>query len=151
MFLNTAAAFLYAYNLDLLERVPTIGPYLKRARHNVGQTLVRNPWIRRMAEAGIVFFVLSPLPGSGQLGGCFIGRVIGLPKRTIFFVVTLAGVAVAAFYAMFAGYLAKVFDAMEIQTWMRVLLFIVALVFAWLIFKFLKYLGREEPAPERTD
>ena len=26
MFLNTAAAFLYAYNLDLLERVPWIGP-----------------------------------------------------------------------------------------------------------------------------
>ena len=100
-----------------------------------------------MAEAGIVLFVLSPLPGSGQLGGCFIGRVIGLPRRTTFFVVTLAGVAVATFYAMFAGYLAKVFDGMEMQTWMRVLLFLFALVVAWLIFKFLKYLGREEPAP----
>jgi len=146
IYLNAAAAFLYAYNLDLLERVPWIGPYLKRARHNVGETLKRNPWIRRMAEAGIVLFVLSPLPGSGQLGGCFIGRVIGLPRRTVFFVVTLAGVAVATFYAMFAGYLAKVFDRMEMETWMRVLLFVLALVLAWLIFKFLRYLGREEPA-----
>jgi len=148
MFLNTAAAFLYAYNLDLLERVPVIGPYLKRARHNVGQTLKSHPWIRRMAEAGIVFFVLSPLPGSGQLGGCFIGRVIGLPRRTTFFVVTLAGVAVATFYAMFAGYLARVLDTLEVETWMRVALFVAALVIAWLIFKFLKYLGREEAAPD---
>ena len=148
MFLNTAAAFLYAYNLDLLERVPVIGPYLKRARHNVGETLKTHPWIRRMAEAGIVLFVLSPLPGSGQLGGCFIGRVIGLPRRTTFFVVTLAGVAVATVYSMFAGYLARVLDTMEVETWMRVVLFVAALVFAWLIFKFLKYVGREQPATE---
>lgn len=148
MFLNTAAAFLYAYNLDLLERVPVIGPYLRRARHNVGETLKSNPWIRRMAEAGIVLFVLSPLPGSGQLGGCFIGRVIGLPKRMIFFVVTLAGVAVAAFYAMFAGYLARVLDTLEVETWLRVVMFVAALVIAWLIFKFLKYVGREVPAQD---
>lgn len=150
MFLNTAAAFLYAYNLDLLERVPVIGPYLRRARHNVGETLKSNPWIRRMAEAGIVLFVLSPLPGSGQLGGCFIGRVIGLPKRMIFFVVTLAGVAVAAFYAMFAGYLARVLDTLEVETWLRVVMFVAALVIAWLIFKFLKYVGREVPAQDTT-
>jgi uncharacterized membrane protein len=148
MFLNTAAAFLYAYNLDLLERVPVIGPYLKRARHNVGQTLLHHPWIRRMAEAGIVLFVLSPLPGSGQLGGCFIGRVIGLPRRTVFFVVTLAGVAVATLYAMSANYLAHVLDRMGAQTWLRIVLFVFALVLAWLIFKFLRYLGREEATPE---
>lgn len=144
MFLNTAAAFLYAYNLDLLERVPWIGPYLRRARHNAGVTLERHPWIRRMAEAGMVLFVLSPLPGSGQLGGCFVGRVIGLPKRTIFFVVALAGVAVAALYAMFAGYLAKMLDTAEVGGWLRVAGFVVLLVLVGLIFKFLRYLGREE-------
>ena len=101
-----------------------------------------------------MFFVLSPLPGSGQLGGCFVGRVIGLPKRTIFLVVALAGVAVAALYAIFADYLARtrrhgrrsagVDPCRGALSWSF-------LILAWLIFKFLRYLGREEPAPERTD
>jgi uncharacterized membrane protein len=144
MLLNTAAAFLYAYNLDLLERLPVVGPYLQRARRNARTTLDRHPWIRRLAEAGIVLFVVSPLPGSGQLGGCFVGRVIGLPKRTTFLVVALAGIGVSAFYAMFAGYLAKMLDEADVGPWFRVGGFVVVLVLAWLIFKLLKWLGREE-------
>jgi len=146
MFLNTAAAFLYAYNLDLLERVPGIGPYLQRARKNAGATLEHYRWIRRLAEAGIVIFVLSPLPGSGQLGGCFVGRVIGLSKRTIFLVVSLAGVAVAALYSMFAGYLARTLDTAEVSGWTRVAGLAVVIVLAWLIFKLLRHLGREPSA-----
>lgn len=146
MFLNTAAAFLYAYNLDLLERVPGIGPYLQRARKNASTTLERYRWIRRLAEAGIVLFVLSPLPGSGQLGGCFVGRVIGLSRRTTFLVVSLAGVAVAALYAMFAGYLARLLDNADVSGWIRVAGLVVVLLLAWMIFKLVRHLGREPPA-----
>ena len=73
MYLNAASALLYAYNLDLLERVPGIGPYLLRARRNAVKSLDRHRWIRRLAGVGVGLFVLTPLPGSGQLGGASSG------------------------------------------------------------------------------
>lgn len=151
MYLNMAAAFLYAYNLDLLEKIPWLGTYLRRARKNARRSLDEHPWIRRMAEFGIVLFVVSPLPGSGQLGGCFVGRVLGLSKRTVFLVVSLAGVGVATIYAMFGSYIKGVLDHAQIGPWIRVGGFALLLAMAWFIFKLLKYLVRQEPEEETPD
>ena len=148
IWMNAAAAYLYAYNLDLLEKIPVIGPYLRRARRNARASLEHHPWIRRLAEFGVAVFVLSPLPGSGQLGGCFIGRVLGLPRRTVFLVVTLAGVSVAVLYALFGNYIQGILDHAEIGVWVRVCGAVGILVLCWFLFRLLKYLGREE-APER--
>jgi hypothetical protein len=143
IYLNTAAAFLYAYNLDLLEKLPAIGPYLRRARANAAKTLEEHRWIKRLAAFGVGAFVLTPLPGSGQLGGCFVGRVVGLPRRTIFLVVTLAGTLVCVLYASFGSYIKAVLDDHQISTWIRVIGAVLVIAAAWFIFKMLRYLGRD--------
>ncbi len=148
IFLNGAAAFFYAYNMDLLERIPLIGPYLQRVRHNASKTLERHRWIRHLAGLGVVFFVLSPLPGSGQLGGCFIGRVIGLTKRTTFLVVALAGTFVAVGYALFGEYIRQLLDEIETEPWIRVAGAAVLLVVVFFVIKLFKYLGRVDAETE---
>ena len=142
IFLNATAAFFYAYNMDLLERIPVVGPYLQRVRHNASKTLERHRWIRHLAGLGVVLFVLSPLPGSGQLGGCFIGRVIGLTKRTIFLVVTLAGTLVAVGYALFGQYIKGLLDEIEADPWIRVAGAAALLVIVFFVIKLFRYLGR---------
>ena len=151
IYMNTAAAFFYAYNLDLLEKIPVMGPFLRRARLNAFASLSRHPWIRRLAGVGVVFFVLTPLPGSGQLGGCFVGRVIGLTRRATFLVVTLAGVLVCVLYAMFGVYIKRVLDELEVSPWGRIGVALSFLVVVWFLVKLLRFLGRQPPPPDVAD
>jgi len=148
IYLNMAAAFLYAYNLDLLERVPVIGPYLHRARLNATIALNEHKWIRRLAGVGVVFFVLLPGPGSGQLGGCFIGRVLGLKRRTIFLVVSLAGALVCVLYAVFGQYIKGVLDDADVGPWIRIGTALLLVVVFALLVKLLRYLVRQPLPPE---
>ena len=123
--------------------MPWLGSYLVRARLNAKRTLEQHRWIRRMAEFGILLFVVSPLPGSGQLGGCFVGRVLGLSKRAVFLIVTLAGVGVATLYAIFGVYINRVLTDAQIGPWIRMGGAAALLLMVWFIFKLLKFLGRE--------
>jgi uncharacterized membrane protein len=91
-------AFFYAYNLDLFERVPKVGTWLRRVTLRTRKTLSARPWIRRWATIGVGFFVLLPLPGSGTLGGALMGRLVGLTPFATFGAVSVAGVLVAAAY-----------------------------------------------------
>lgn len=148
IYLNIAAAFLYAYNLDLLERVPVIGPFLYRARQNAMVALEDHKWIRRLAGVGVMIFVLLPGPGSGQLGGCFVGRVIGLPRRSVFGVVAFAGTFVAVLYAAFGNYIQRVLDDADVGPWIRVGTVLIVLVVAAVLIKLLRYLGRQPLPPD---
>ena len=147
IYLNAAAAFLYAYNLDLLEKLPWIGPYLRRCRKNAALILEQHKWIRRLAAVGVGLFVMTPLPFSGQLGGCFVGRLIGLERRVTFLVVTLAGTIVCVGYALFGSYIGGLLDDHDVQVWIRVVGAVVLIVTLWLLFKMLRYLGREDMEP----
>jgi uncharacterized membrane protein len=147
IYLNIAAAFLYAYNLYLLERVPVIGPYLYRARLNAMTALETHKWIRRLAGVGVILFVLLPAPGSGQLGGCFVGRVIGLKRRTVFLVVSMAGTLVALAYAAFGDYIKRILDSADVGPWIRVGGVLVMLVVVAFLVKILRHLGREPVPP----
>ena len=102
MWVNAASGFWYAYNLDLLERLPRIGPALRRMRRDAVITLKQRPWIRRLSTVGIGMFVVSPLPGSGSLGGSLMGRLIGVSRFATFVTVAFAGVVVGVAYALFA-------------------------------------------------
>lgn len=147
MYLNAAAAFLYAYNLDLLEKLPWVGPYLRRCRKNAAVILEEHKWIRRLAAVGVGLFVMTPLPFSGQLGGCFVGRLIGLSRRITFLVVTLAGTIVCVGYAFFGAYLGGLLDDHEVKTWIRIVGAVVLVATLWFLFKMLRYLGREDLTP----
>jgi len=113
MYINAASTFWYTYNLDLLQRVPKIGPALRRARHNAALMLIQRPWIRRWAVVGVGLFVITPLPGSGALGGALVGRIIGVTKRATFISVAIAGVIVSVAYALLANELKQALDQIE--------------------------------------
>ena len=118
MWVNAASAFWYVYNLDLLERLPKFGPTLKRMREEAVKTLEERRWIRRLSVVGVGAFVVTPLPGSGALGGAIVGRLIGVSRFASFVSVSVAGVVVCVAYAMFANKLAK--TIVEVPTWQRV-------------------------------
>lgn len=147
MYVNAAAGFFYAYNLDLLERVPRIGPVLVRARQRAHADLESRPWIRRLATAGVALFVVLPLPGSGSFGGCITGRILGLTPRRCFVTVSIAGAVVAIAYAYFGQGLEAFFDSRHWGWPVRLLLLLVVLgLAAWLV-RWVRRLA----GPSRTD
>lgn len=100
-FFSCATAFFYSFNLDLLERLPRVGPRLRRTRRSMRSTLARKPWIRRWALAGVAFFVILPMPGSGTLVGSMVGRLIGLSPLGSFLAVAAGGTVVCVAYGWF--------------------------------------------------
>ena len=150
MYINSVSGFWYAYNLDLLQRLPKIGPFLKRARLNAVKTLKERPWIRRLSTVGVGAFVISPLPGSGSLGGCIVGRIIGVSRWASFVSVSIAGMIVAVAYAMLTDKLKHFLDKENVPWWVRVIGLIFVLLMVWLMIKLIRRLARvgtEEDAP----
>jgi uncharacterized membrane protein len=102
LFLGTTLAFVYVYSLDLFEKLPRVGPALRKSRADAVLTVQDRPWIRRWATIGVGLFVLSPLPGSGALGGALVGRLVGLSRVRTFLSVTIANALVCLLYAWFS-------------------------------------------------
>lgn len=138
-------AFVYAYNLDLFERIPKIGDFFRRVRLGAAETLKGHKWIRRLATVGIVVFVILPLPGSGSLGGSIIGRLIGLGPRRTFIATAAAGVLVAFGYGYFGETLKAWLDANQIGTGLRVAGLLASLLILWFAVKLLKSLAAKAP------
>ncbi len=114
MWVNAASAFWYTYNLDLAQRLPGVGPWLRNVRAQAASTLRQRPWIRRLSALGVGFFVVSPLPGSGALGGSIIGHLLGMRRFSTFLIVAISGVIVCTLYAMFGDWVGK---ALETTPW----------------------------------
>lgn len=151
MYVNAASAFFYAYNLDLLQKVPKVGPYMRRARANAVTMLRQRPWIRRWAVVGVGLFVITPLPGSGALGGALMGRIVGVSKRATLVSVSIAGVLVATAYAKLARELEDALNRLErfAPAWVRVGVFLLfAVVMIWLMAKLVRWFAAREPAED---
>ena len=146
--LNTAMAFLYAFNLDLLGRLPRVGPAFVRAREEASRTLRDRPWIRRWATIGVGVFVLLPLPGSGALGGCVVGGLIGLSQVRTFTIVSLANAGVAFLYAWAGDALSDFLEARNVGVWGRVMGFAVSFALLWLALRAVRRLS--QPAAPGT-
>lgn len=140
MWVNAASAFWYVFNLDLLERVPKVGPALARMREDASLTVAQRPWIRRLSTVGVGLFVLSPLPGSGSLGGAIIGRMLALGRVATFLTIALSGVVVCAAYAASVHKLQRQLDAvLHIPMWIKIGILLVAL---FVLFSFFRWLHR---------
>jgi uncharacterized membrane protein len=151
IYMGTLTAFLYAFNLDLLERIPRLGAFLHRARVGAVRTLRSHPWIRRLAVLGVALFVLMPLPGSGSLGGAMVARLIGLTRWVTFLVCAGAGALVSVVYAFSGDKLAQWLQARDVGVGPRlagaaVFLLLVALLVRWV--RRAARLGDEPPASD---
>ncbi len=151
MFVNAVSSVFYTYNLDLLQRLPRVGPWLVRSRHNARIMLRQRPWIRRWAVVGVGLFVVTPLPGSGALGGSLMGRLVGISKRAIVLAVTVAGVIVCSAYALLANELKEALDRVEafVPPWVRIAVFLVlaALLVAFMT-RLVRWFATQRPAVE---
>lgn len=119
-FFSMATAFFYSFNMDLLERLPRLGPWLARARRSMRRTLAAKPWIKRWAIFGVGFFVVLPLPGSGTLGGSIMGRLAGLSRTASFLSVGLGGVMVCVLYGYFGERLRVFGEENQLPLWAKV-------------------------------
>jgi hypothetical protein len=147
-FFTCATAFVYAYNLDLLERLPTVGPWLHRTRATMEATLEAKPWIRRFALFGVGFFVLLPLPGSGTLGGSIVGRIIGLSRLGTFVSVSVGGILVCLAYGWFGASLLRFGERHQLSMPVKVA---GALAFLLVLTAIGRVLGRKSRATTASD
>jgi uncharacterized membrane protein len=153
MYVNAVSAFWYTYNIDLLQKIPGVGPYLRQARKNAVETLRSRPWIRRWAVVGVGLFVVTPLPGSGALGGSLMGRIVGVSKKATFLSVATAGVVVASIYAMAANELQEAGDRLEqfAPPWVRLAIAILMVfVMVWVMTKLVKWFA-SHPVEDEGD
>lgn len=91
VYLDVLMAFVAVWHFESLEHLPWLGPRMIKLRAFGQQVLVRNPWMRKAAFAGVVLFVTFPLSGTGAIGGSFFGQLVGMRKLR-----TLAAIAVGS-------------------------------------------------------
>lgn len=142
IFINAVGTFFYTYNLDLLQKLPKIGPYMRLSRRNAVATLEQRPWIRRWAVVGVSLFVVTPLPGSGALGGALMGRIVGVSKRATVISVSIAGLVIGLLYGLLANELQAVLDKLEqfFPPWVRIVVAVLAaIVMVWFVAKVVRW------------
>jgi uncharacterized membrane protein len=133
---NTALTVIYVGAADLLERLPWAGPRLVLARRRARANAQHRPWIRRWAAVGVALFVISPLPGSGVVGGCVVGRVVGLSRVGAFTTVVVANLLVCVLYAWGASALALYMGKRDWPVGIRLAMLAGALLFLFLLLRF---------------
>ncbi|NOZ21083.1 MAG: hypothetical protein GXP25_08335 [Planctomycetes bacterium] len=90
-YLEVATAIFLIPNIDLLYRVPMLGPWLDQIQLASWEILHANAWLRRLTWFGLVIFVGLPMMATGATGGTFFGRLLGLTRF-----MTVLGVAVGS-------------------------------------------------------
>ena len=79
-YLEVATAVFLSPNIDLLFRVPLLGPRLDQIQLASWEILHANAWLRRLTWFGLVIFVGLPVTATGATGGTFFGRLLGLTR-----------------------------------------------------------------------
>ncbi|MEW6360460.1 MAG: small multi-drug export protein [Planctomycetota bacterium] len=90
-YMEVATAVFLIPNIDLLYRVPMLGPWLDQIQLASWEVLQANAWLRRLTWFGLVIFVALPVMGTGATGGTFFGRLLGLTRFMTVLGVTVGG------------------------------------------------------------
>ena len=102
----------------------------------------QRPWIRRWAVVGVSLFVVTPLPGSGALGGALMGRIVGVSKRATVISVSIAGLVIGLLYGLLANELQGMLDKLEqfFPPWVRIVVAVLAaIVMVWFVAKLVRW------------
>ena len=92
------------WNFDLAERVPVVGPWIRRFILAGREFLAKRPWLSRLYFFGIVVMVMVPFFGSGGVRGAIVGRLLGMSRREVMAAITVGafagsfGIAIATLY-----------------------------------------------------
>ena len=90
------------FNFDYVTKLPVIGKLILSFESRGKLMLKRHPKIRRMTYAGVVLFLLLPIPGSGAYSAAIIGRLIGIHPGKLM----LSIIPGSLFGCLLVGYLA---------------------------------------------
>ncbi|WP_428262409.1 hypothetical protein [Haliangium sp.] len=136
--MDTVTALVLVYSLEVLYRIPLLAAGLARVQTNAALVLTAYPRIRRAAVAGVVIFVLFPVAGTGAIGGCFLGMLLGLRRFVLIAAVSagglLGGMLMAFAASNFAGAVTRVRtiqDQPAVQWGLMTALVAAAVVLVW--------------------
>jgi uncharacterized membrane protein len=119
VFMDTWAAYVLAYNLHHLYKVPRLGPWLHNVQNYCRYWLHEYPLMRRWAITGVVLFVVVPLSGTGAPGGALLGRIVGLRPRTILAAVFTGSILGCGIMVAFAAQISSSFAEVQGEWWFR--------------------------------
>lgn len=90
-YLDFIVALFVTFHMGVLFRIPKVGPKLAMLVWDGKFFMDSQPWIKRMAFAGLVGFVIIPFSTTGSIGGSILGRLLGLSRWA-----TVSGVLVGS-------------------------------------------------------
>ena len=131
-YLDFIVALFVTFHMGVLFRIPKVGPRLAMLVWDGKFFMDSAPWIKRMAFAGLVGFVIFPSSTTGSIGGSIFGRVLGLSRwATIGGVLlgSLLGNAIMYAFAKQINYLVK--DNWSIRIGGVVLLLLMGVFINW--------------------
>ena len=79
-YLDFMVALFVTFHLGILFKLPKVGPKLAMLAWDGKFFMDSQPWIKRMAFAGLVGFVIIPFSTTGSIGGSILGRLLGLSR-----------------------------------------------------------------------
>lgn len=104
LYADMVGALFLIWNLDVLDRVPKIGPWLRRLELKTKAKYEKRPWIEAWGLFGLGVYVAIPISVSGIIPGVIIGRIAGFPPGLVWLsVCTGAAVRVVVFVAVATG------------------------------------------------
>ena len=81
--MDMVVAVFVAFHMGVLFRIPWAGDKLKGLVSDGQFVLAKQPWIRRSAFLGLVFFVIFPTSTTGSIGGTIFGRLLGMKRLQV--------------------------------------------------------------------
>ena len=106
-YLDFIVALFVTFHLGILFKVPKVGPKLAMLAWDGKFFMDSQPWIKRMAFAGLVGFVIIPFSTTGSIGGSILGRLLGLSRRVTVFGVLCGSVLGNGIMYLFAKQINK--------------------------------------------
>lgn len=118
-FMDVWVAYLLAFNLHFVYRVPRMGPWLRRLQNYCRYWLAKQPWMKKWAFTGVMLFVMFPLTGTGAPGGSILGRLGGLRAWVTLFGIGLGSALGCVLMTAFAAPLEPVFREVQREWWFK--------------------------------
>lgn len=76
--MDLCCSLFVAMNLDLVLRIPILGPFVARFMEGGRAFLEARPWLERLSFVGLIIFVIVPFQGSGGVNATILGRILGM-------------------------------------------------------------------------
>lgn len=106
-YLDTIVAMFVAFHMGIVFRIPWIGPRIRDIVSDGQFILRKQPWIRRTAFMGLVFFVIFPTSTTGSVGGSIFGRLLGMKRWRVVVAILIGSILGNGLMLLFSEQISK--------------------------------------------